>query len=226
MKPRNREINIFSLSMLDVLSGALGAFLVIMIVLLPYYRKDHIDYQQKIRELEKQIAVADARADFAERIAEEAKGAVESAESRAQSAEKRQQEYEQRIQKTYLMVIIEWKTGHDVDLHVVDPRGGEFSWRHPAVPGHTGKLSKDTTVGPGIEVWQIEEVPPGEYLIYANLYDKRGESRPAYVTGKIFYRDGSLGLPQTQLLNVDHSARRKQRLATVNAQIDGRIQIQ
>src|SRR5258708_27756825 len=37
MKRRNREINIFNMSLLDVLCGALGAFCFLMLVLLPYY---------------------------------------------------------------------------------------------------------------------------------------------------------------------------------------------
>ncbi|MBN9428908.1 MAG: hypothetical protein J0H09_20610 [Burkholderiales bacterium] len=37
MKPRNREINIFNLSMLDVICGALGAFLILFLVAAPYY---------------------------------------------------------------------------------------------------------------------------------------------------------------------------------------------
>jgi hypothetical protein len=37
MKPRNREINIFNMSLLDVLCGALGTFCFMMIVLFPYY---------------------------------------------------------------------------------------------------------------------------------------------------------------------------------------------
>lgn len=49
MKPRNREINIFNLSMLDVISGALGAFLIIMVVLFPYYKKDFIKENQRLR---------------------------------------------------------------------------------------------------------------------------------------------------------------------------------
>jgi len=37
MKPRNREINIFNMSLLDILCGALGTFCFMMIVLFPYY---------------------------------------------------------------------------------------------------------------------------------------------------------------------------------------------
>src|SRR5215813_1502301 len=37
MRARNREINIFNMSLLDILCGALGAFCFMMITLLPYY---------------------------------------------------------------------------------------------------------------------------------------------------------------------------------------------
>ncbi len=37
MRPRSREINIFSLSLMDVISGAMGAFLIIMVILARYY---------------------------------------------------------------------------------------------------------------------------------------------------------------------------------------------
>ncbi|HMV54735.1 MAG TPA: hypothetical protein PLX20_15900 [Rhodocyclaceae bacterium] len=39
MKPRNREINIFNLSMLDVICGALGAFLILFLIAAPSYSK-------------------------------------------------------------------------------------------------------------------------------------------------------------------------------------------
>lgn len=37
MKARNREINIFNLSMLDVICGALGAFLILFLIAAPHY---------------------------------------------------------------------------------------------------------------------------------------------------------------------------------------------
>lgn len=40
MKPRNREINIFNMSLLDILCGALGAFCFLMLVLFPFYSQD------------------------------------------------------------------------------------------------------------------------------------------------------------------------------------------
>jgi hypothetical protein len=53
MRRRNREITVFNLSMLDVICGALGAFLILVIMLLPYYKKDLAQENQRLaRELE------------------------------------------------------------------------------------------------------------------------------------------------------------------------------
>ncbi len=37
MRTKNREINIFNMSLLDVLTGALGAFMFMMLSFVPYY---------------------------------------------------------------------------------------------------------------------------------------------------------------------------------------------
>ena len=39
MKAKNREINIFNMSLLDILTGALGAFLFLMLGMMPAYVK-------------------------------------------------------------------------------------------------------------------------------------------------------------------------------------------
>lgn len=57
---RNREINIFNMSLLDILCGALGTFCFMMIALLPYYKppgkeKDIRESQQKTEALIKKI---------------------------------------------------------------------------------------------------------------------------------------------------------------------------
>src|ERR1700676_4098801 len=39
MKPRNREVNIFNMSVLDLLTGALGAFCFLTLALFPSYYK-------------------------------------------------------------------------------------------------------------------------------------------------------------------------------------------
>src|SRR5215467_14058352 len=62
MRARAREINIFNMSLLDILCGALGAFCFMMLVLLPYYKppgsaidlhKQEVQTQDLLRQLEK-----------------------------------------------------------------------------------------------------------------------------------------------------------------------------
>lgn len=67
MKARNREINIFNMSLLDILCGALGAFCFMMLSLLPYYRTPGEDI--RISEEQKKLleSVQDIK-DIAERL--------------------------------------------------------------------------------------------------------------------------------------------------------------
>ena len=54
MRARSREINIFNMSLLDILCGALGAFCFMMLVLLPYYKPPERDrsYNQEVKTQE------------------------------------------------------------------------------------------------------------------------------------------------------------------------------
>jgi hypothetical protein len=62
MRARSREINIFNMSLLDILCGALGAFCFMMLVLLPYYKppgkatdlhRQEVQTQDLLKELER-----------------------------------------------------------------------------------------------------------------------------------------------------------------------------
>lgn len=67
MKARNREVNIFNMSLLDILCGALGAFCFLMLALFPYYKPANLSAedrqtwqnaqqtQQKLQQLENQL---------------------------------------------------------------------------------------------------------------------------------------------------------------------------
>src|SRR2546423_3863414 len=58
MRARPREVNIFNMSLLDILCGALGAFCFMMLVALPYYivgTPDRARSQQRTQELLKDI---------------------------------------------------------------------------------------------------------------------------------------------------------------------------
>ncbi len=80
MKARNREINIFNMSLLDILCGALGAFCFLMLSLLPYYRppgeditinqeqKKLLDEVQKIKDLAERLKFTSNAEDLTELV--------------------------------------------------------------------------------------------------------------------------------------------------------------
>ena len=229
MKPRNREINIFNLSMLDVISGAMGAFLIVMVILLPYYKKETIDYERELRESRsseeaalKAAQAAEAAQHSAEASARKAEELVRTAQAEAQQNQQRAEAAAQQLAKTFLLVHIQWGTKlQDVDLHVVDPSGAEFYFERKTHPGRSGTLSVDSMLGPGNEVWNNPSASPGDYQIFANLYNPRGVSDTPTVTGSIIHRDGSTTLPPLQLSKVQ----KKMLIATVTVHADGRVSV-
>ena len=136
MKSRNREINIFNLSMLDVISGAMGAFLIIMVILLPYYKKETIDYERELKQSRTSEEAARKAAQTAVSAQRSAEAAARKAEESARAAQADADQNRQRasaavqqLAKTFLLVHVQWDTKYqDVDLHVVDPSGAEFSY--------------------------------------------------------------------------------------------------
>lgn len=102
MMRRNREINIFNLSMMDVISGAMGAFLIIMVVLARYYKSDPSS-SQSVDEMAEQIRRAIEQLDQAEdkldtglinipdlrKLLEETRRRLEDAERRLQDLRER-----------------------------------------------------------------------------------------------------------------------------------------
>lgn len=232
MRRRNREINIFSLSMLDVISGAMGAFLIIMIVLMPYYRREHIDYQAENAALRDQLTeaarwaeAAETRAAAADEAAREAQAAAASARDQAeQQVEEQRQRADalaRKLAKTFLVIYVRWNTLDDVDLHVIDPSGAEFDFTMKKIPGRPGELSEDTQIGPGTEVWEVRDAPPGEYQVYVRLYADRDSRKPASVQGRIFHRDGSDSLPAAPLNQKGDAVR----LATIRINAEGNVSV-
>lgn len=205
MKPRNREINIFNLSMMDVISGALGALLIIVIILYPYYKKDLIKENQELQEK-----------------LEAAETARQQAEQREQETQKALENCQEKMAKTFLVILIKWKTNlHDVDLHVIDPSGAEFYYEKKIIPGRPGELSEDDTSGPGNEVWEIREAETGQYRILFNLFDRHGNNDNPVVSGRIFYRDSSFKIPDTVLSIV----KEKKQIITIRVLNNGNVEI-
>ena len=79
MKKRSRELNIFSMSALDLFASALGAFILITIVLLPFFPNLSLSGSEKAELEQAQAELAQAQADLEKEKSKQAKLAREKA---------------------------------------------------------------------------------------------------------------------------------------------------
>lgn len=67
MKKKNREIEIFSLSALDLFASAMGVFVLLTVIMLPYFFKGK-EYENEIGQLESAMATANQQAADAKKV--------------------------------------------------------------------------------------------------------------------------------------------------------------
>ena len=243
MKRSSREISIFNISALDLFASALGAFILIAIILFPYFPNTgvtRVELEQELESMEQELEsmrsaleeaqreaqAAQARAEQAQREAEAAQVRAEEAQRQAEAAqaqaaqaqselararaeneelrrgqanldscqsqrEELQSELEtcqEELKRKFLLIVISWGSRDDVDLHVFDPRGQEYSWQTRTHAGSTAKFEEDNTRGPGNEIWLNPETAPGNYEIKYNLY--RADSSSVQVRGAMLTPNG------------------------------------
>ncbi len=156
MRPRNREINIFNMSLLDILCGALGAFCFMMLTLFPYYTKA-------------KAASAGGSGDLSNQL-QQAQQQVRSLQTQLAKAQYFQNQ---------IMVVADWDTGDDVDQWVVD--GDKWDGPKPTTPqGHKRDFAtRDDQGEPGHETWARSGFDQGEvYKLFYRLSKKKTPSSP------------------------------------------------
>ena len=175
MKRRNRESSIFNMSALDLFASALGAVILIMVILLPYYLKTAF------------LSPEDAKIRLAE------------AEQKIAQLEEANRELENQSKATYLLITLSWNATPDIDLYVRDPQGNLFSFkRHnrvangqtirPHFPNSNAELSVDATRGPASEIWVTPKAEVGKYEIIYDYYSSG--TTPVVLQGRIFHTQG------------------------------------
>ncbi|HEY7297540.1 MAG TPA: hypothetical protein VH684_06340 [Xanthobacteraceae bacterium] len=191
MRRPNRNIEIFSMSVLDLFAAALGGFILIAVILFPNYMK-----QQKT---EQQLQAAELTVNQCKRADSQAQQTFASKARELASCQA-------ALATTFLLVAIEWNASgnFDVDLHVFDPDGNEFFWGrsnrdHRDYPSTEAQLSYDNTRGPGVEIWQHPKAGAGSYRIAYDYYGAPAANRPVEVKGNVFYRNGRIQLPTVML---------------------------
>lgn len=226
MRRRREDLTVFGIATLDVFASAMGVFMLIAVVLFPYYMKneDAITARDQARieaaEASAASAAAEARAADAVSAAAAAQAQAERASHEAAERERRARAAESRMRQTFLLVLINWSTIDDVDLHLRDPSGAWFSWEQPRVSGRPGELSEDVIRGPGNEVWQVDGAPPGRYDVCANLFNPRATGR-LNVHGSVYYKDGRIPLPEITLTRQGRN--RVRPLAVIEVDAEGGV---
>jgi hypothetical protein len=179
MRRQNREVNIFNMSLLDILCGALGAFCFLMLALLP----DHAKAKQLQQQVDRmQAANADGQS------AEQARQEAEEARKRAEDAEKKSKE--NRLKQSLAYFQVAWQGPQDIDIWLKMPDKRWVIPKKNAVPeaqlyGETGDAK-----GPGREqAWVTDVGYTSEvYELYAKLVTANNTAGPVRVTGYIAVR--------------------------------------
>ena len=249
MKKKNRDINIFSMSALDLFASAMGAFLLIAVMALPYYLKVDPDLVEEIsqlkteivqnetkiatlqeelkkcredgaealreaqakiealeeenKQLKEELAKAQQEAKQAQEEAQRAQAEASEAKQQAQQAEQKaaqaQEEareaqaradgLQKKLSQTFCVVKMQWESSAplDVDLHIIDYAGNEYSYSKQTYSGIDASLTVDagvpTKVKKGAEVWVSKELKEGTYTIF---YKHFSGNSSAKVTGSVF----------------------------------------
>lgn len=179
MRRPNREVNIFNMSLLDILCGALGAFCFMMLSLFP----DHA----KVKDLQARLQAAE-RADPGDA----------SAGARARQAEQQLREAQKQVaqakaEQSLLWFRVGWDGGQDVDLWI-EGGGGKLCSPKPDLipPERRSGTCKfyDQTKGPAYEQgWFSDVAYAGSwYRLFARLENSNGVPGPATVHGYMVAR--------------------------------------
>jgi hypothetical protein len=228
MKPRNREINIFNMSLLDVLCGALGAFCFLMLVLFPYYSQDKglakapdvpkagvdpatfEDAKARIKELEdlvKKFQDYAAQADAAQKRAEAENRRLQGDLTTAQERDN-QLEMRKPLLATGRFVVSE---GDFVQVYIEDDRvttKGAKGEKIDVTKAQDSIFNGDFHVngqGSGLSYFMIRDTPKGEFRVFWKIIKHKPSDPPihGYITVEV---EGQFQVTDSIYATQEHTA--------------------
>ncbi|MCX6609830.1 MAG: hypothetical protein NTW74_03140 [Acidobacteria bacterium] len=227
MKARNREINIFNMSLLDILCGALGVFCFMTLVLFPYWRptganaedleKNKLAIEQEMKELKKKLSESvDGKrvlqqVEQLEQRLQQQQGDLNKAQQELKAADKVIEKLEMR---NPVAVSMKWNGPQDIDLFLEPANyGGANGQRSPRMDvnkkqgtSFQGECLSDYSGGPATEIWlQRDTVVNGEVKVYYKYFSSNGNAGPVNVGG-YFLSDDKLTLLPNATIEKEHSA--------------------
>ena len=218
MQKRSREINVFSVSALDLFASALGAFIVMSMIFMVFFTmtsqdasaaedlQPALDMCEDARA-QAEAALAQCQSQLGQSVDASALAQCQSdlaaagaAAERLDAATAELESCRRALKKTFVLVLASWKTNEDdVDLHVVDPSGNEFYYEKRHHPGSDAVFEEDNTDGPGNEVWLHPHAEPGRYRVCYKLFDEDSSSPLPSVRGSVLWQEGKIEIPDVQL---------------------------
>lgn len=191
MKPRNREINIFNMSLLDILCGALGTFCFMMLVLFPFYSQDkgkgkRPEVQEGVdpktfEEAKARIQQLETKLKEFQGYADQLEARVKQLEAQARQRQGDMQQMQQRVgqaeMRNPMLVVGTFTMNDDEDLQLWIDSDRTFSDHSPVEkfdparrqsPGFNGDMAAS---GPGSRMayFLLRDTPPGAYRVYAKI---------------------------------------------------------
>lgn len=216
------------MSALDLFASAMGAFILIAVVALPYYLKTDKSLLEENRVLKQQLVEVRSSLDqcriesakLTQQVEQEKAKARESAQA-AEDTQQQLQNCQKKLKETFIAVVMQWsETGVDIDLYVTDPDGNEFYFSKDNrtgsdYPNSDAKLSRDTTRGPGVEVWEIPLASQGRYKIAYKFHSgEENSSNTSKISANIYTNKGSHAMRTVTL-------RKSQKKQVASVVIDG-----
>ena len=194
MRRNSRELNIFSMSALDLFASSLGAFILITLVLMPFYLREEGPVEEPVPiecpipepvptpvcpicpapEPTPACPICPAPEPTPIPVcpvcpAPEPVPACPVPEPTPPAVIE--------VADNLLVVQMEWSRLSDVDLHVHTP-DGEFYFGRRRIPGSPGRITLDNTRGGSnsMEIWKAHLPTPGRYRVCARLFSGREAS--------------------------------------------------
>jgi hypothetical protein len=218
------------MSAIDLFACTMGAFVLLTLILLPYYLKVDRSYKDLAGQLQLDLASLQVEADRADDLllscTSDLTESVAAGEEQQRQLQSSLQHCEAIKRRDFLLITMSWDTTDDVDLHVVDPRGRRYYYSDKVHEGSRASLELDTVTGPGNEIWLLPDSDPGEYKIYFNLFTKKQNAKPVEVWGKVHSQQRAVDLPTivlTEQLAQSHDV--APLIATVTVGGDGTIDV-
>ena len=190
MKPRNREINIFNMSLLDILCGALGTFCFLMLVLFPFYSQDkgqakapeipkqEIDpktYDQAMARIKQLEDTLKQFQDYAAQLEAKMKQmTAQSHEAQAEASELREKNQQLVIRNPIVAVAsFAFQEGNSIEVWEDDNCASQTGHQHPKLdvtqvqgPNWTGDRS---SYGPSLSLYTIRDAPSCQFTFYIKV---------------------------------------------------------